>query len=104
MFHTTKTWGHDLGLSCCFRQWRAQSHCRHMHGYALSIRIDFESEHLDERGWVLDFGSLQPIKAQLAATFDHKTVIAADDPERAWFEHAQQLGLVDLVVLPGVGC
>ena len=32
MFLSTKTYGHDLGLSAAFRQWRAESHCRLIHG------------------------------------------------------------------------
>ena len=36
VWRSTKTYGHEEGLSCCFRQWRAtHSHCRLLHGYAL---------------------------------------------------------------------
>ena len=41
-WQVTKTYGHDLGLSCCFRQWGASSHCRFLHGYALSFSFTFE--------------------------------------------------------------
>ncbi|SVB70610.1 uncharacterized protein METZ01_LOCUS223464, partial [marine metagenome] len=27
MYQSTKTYGNEVGLSCCFRQWRADSHC-----------------------------------------------------------------------------
>lgn len=33
-----------------------------------------------------------------------KTVVAADDPELAWFREAARRGLADIVVLPAVGC
>ena len=40
------------GFSCCFRQWRAtKTHCRFLHGYAVSFKVTFEGE-LDHRNWV----------------------------------------------------
>lgn len=103
-FTSTKTYGHDIGLSCAFRQWKADSHCRYVHGYALSIRIEFEADELDDRNWVVDFGGLKSLKKELQDTFDHKTVISSDDPALEWFEKAHQLQILDLVVLDGVGC
>jgi 6-pyruvoyltetrahydropterin/6-carboxytetrahydropterin synthase len=80
-FRATKTYGHDLGLSCCFRQWRAQSHCHHLHGYALAFELVFEADQLDEHGWVIDFGALKPIKQSLVDLFDHAMQVAEDDPQ-----------------------
>lgn len=79
-FRSTKTYGHDIGLSCCFRQWRSASHCRFLHGYALAVHLEFEADDLDARSWVMDFGSLKPVRQWLVQTFDHKTLVAADDP------------------------
>lgn len=104
MYRSSKTYGHDIGLSACFRQWRAQSHCRFLHGYALSIHLEFEADELDERNWVVDFGSLKSFKGQLEDTFDHRLVVAADDPELKTFEALETLGLAKVVVLPDVGC
>lgn len=102
---STKTWGHDVGLSTCFRQWRSHhSHCRFLHGYALSVRLEFEAATLDDRNWVVDFGGLKDLKRQLEDTFDHKTVIAQDDPELEWFQEGERRGLLDLVVVEAVGC
>lgn len=39
-------------------------------------------------GRVVDFGGLKELRAILEGTFDHKTVVAADDPELAWFREA----------------
>ena len=36
-FLSSKKYGHDRGLSTAFRQWRADSHCRFMHGYSLEF-------------------------------------------------------------------
>lgn len=103
-FISSKTYGHDIGLSCAFRQWRATSHCRLIHGYALAIRIEFEAHELDERGWVIDFGALDSLKSRLVGTFDHKTLVAADDPSLARFHEMAELDLLDLIVVPAVGC
>lgn len=104
MYISTKTYGHEIGLSSCFRQWRAQSHCKFLHGYALAVRLEFGAEDLDERNWVVDFGSLKSFKGLLEDTFDHKTIVAEDDPQLEMFRTLEAQGLVQLRVLPGVGC
>lgn len=104
-YRSTKTYGHNVGLSACFRQWRAShSHCRFMHGYALAFRFEFEADELDHRNWVVDFGSLKPLKAKLEAMFDHQTVVAQDDPQLAVFHEMENFGLIQLQVLEAVGC
>jgi 6-pyruvoyltetrahydropterin/6-carboxytetrahydropterin synthase len=105
VYRSTKTYGHSEGLSCCFRQWRAtDSHCRLIHGYALAFRFVFATNRLDERNWCFDFGGLKPVKEWLKHMFDHTMLVAEDDPERARFEDLHRLGLVDLRLLPAVGC
>lgn len=104
MFRSTKCFGHDLGLSAAFRQWRAASHCRLVHGYALAVRFEFEADILDERNWVVDFGSFEDVKQFLREHFDHKLLVAADDPQRGTFEALGNLGLADVVVVPATGC
>lgn len=91
-------------MSAAFRQWRAMSHCQFVHGYALAVRLEFEAEALDERNWVVDFGSFAPVKDYLRNTFDHKLLVAFDDPDRAKFEALGRLGLADVVVVPATGC
>ena len=105
LYRSTKSYDHNEGLSCCFRQWRAgESHCRLMHGYALAFRFDFATHELDERNWCLDFGGLKWLRTWLHDWFDHTTLVAADDPHRAEFERLEKLGLIDCRVLPAVGC
>jgi 6-pyruvoyltetrahydropterin/6-carboxytetrahydropterin synthase len=102
-FQSSKTYTHSVGLSCCFRQWRAtHSHCSKLHGYALKVELIWEGE-LDERNWVMDFGGLKKVKQFLEATFDHKTLIARDDPQRMYFERLAELEIIDLVMLSAVG-
>lgn len=104
-YQSTKTFGHDLGISCAFRQWRAtHSHCSKIHGYALSVTMVFEADTLDARNWVMDFGGFKQIKQEIMDTFDHKLVVAADDPMLDEFKHLHKLGVADVVILPKVGC
>lgn len=103
-YRSTKTYDHNVGLSCAFRQWRADSHCRYLHGYALAVKFVFEADELDARNWVVDFGSLKSLKGWLEDTFDHKTVVAEDDPELGLFRLMEERGLCQLRVLPAAGC
>ena len=104
-FYSTKNYDHNEGLSCAFRQWRAtHSHCRLIHGYALAVKFTFGCKKLDDRNWVQDFGGLKDIKKWLKHMFDHTTVIAEDDPERDMFKELEKKGIIDLRIIPAVGC
>jgi 6-pyruvoyltetrahydropterin/6-carboxytetrahydropterin synthase len=109
LFYVTKTYDHSLGLSACFRQHRATSHCRFLHGYALSFKLTFCASQTDENGWVIDFGSLKAVKTFLIEHFDHRLIVAEDDPDKGTFEALGQMTenfnpLADVLVLPAVGC
>ncbi len=101
---STKTYGHEIGLSACFRQWRAESHCRLLHGYALAVRFEFGADELDVRNWVVDFGSLKSLKGWLEDTFDHTLLVAEDDPALNTLKMLEPLGLARVVVVPATGC
>ena len=101
---SAKRYGHDRGFSCCFRQWRARSHCSQLHGYALAFKLTFSAAKLDERNWVIDFGGLSEIKEWLENMFDHTTLVARDDPEIEWFAAAHEKGLLRLTIMQDVGC
>ena len=121
-FYSTKTYGNDRGLSCCFRQWRAShSHCSTLHGYSLGIKLVFECDTLDEKNWCMDFGGLKQFKAWADHMFDHTLVVAEDDPMLDFFKHMNEIvdidskdhlsklpyergALCDLRIVPGVGC
>lgn len=90
------------GFSTTFRQWRADSHCKYLHGYALSVRITFEGK-LDKNNWVFDFGGLQEEKEWLSFLLDHTTIVAKDDPELRQFEILYEKQIIQLRVLPAVG-
>jgi 6-pyruvoyltetrahydropterin/6-carboxytetrahydropterin synthase len=102
---STKKYGHDVGLSCCFRQWRAtHSHCSSLHGYALSFKFVFGCISLDDKNWVADFGNLKELKAELQKNFDHTLAVAQDDPNIGSFLELQHRGLAKVVVFRNVGC
>ena len=103
-YQSTKTYGNDRGLSCCFRQWRADSHCNLIHGYSLGFTFIFEADVLDERNWVYDFGNCKWIKEFLEENFDHTLVISSDDPRLGKFKELNDTGLARLKVIHGVGC
>lgn len=103
VFESGKTYTHSIGLSCCFRQWRAQSHCKYLHGYSLQVTLTFRSLELDERNWVVDFGSLKSFKGWLEDMFDHKTLVAEDDPEYNTIIALAEKGICQPVALPNVG-
>jgi 6-pyruvoyltetrahydropterin/6-carboxytetrahydropterin synthase len=108
-FQSTKLFD---GFSCVFRQWKAEgTHCRFLHGYGVSFRVWFEGK-LDERNWVWDFGGMKRAKGTIDNMnpkewmdymFDHTTIIAEDDPGIGGFKTMDQLGIIQLRVLPAVG-
>ena len=103
-FYSTKTYGHERGFSCAFRQWKADSHCNLIHGYSLSFSFVFGGTDLDERNWVVDFGSLKPLEQWLRENFDHTMAVAKDDPMYGAFTDLHEVGLINMVPMKGVGC
>jgi len=92
----------ELG-SCAFRQPKAESHCRFLHGYRLTAKFWFSANQLDENNWVVDFGSLDHLKERLKKQFDHTTVLDKDDPYIDEFTHLEEEGIIDLRLMSGVG-
>lgn len=87
-----------------YRQWRADSSCRLLHGYALSFHFEFEADTLDARNWVMDFGSLRPLKSLLEDWFDHTLLVAHDDPQREQLLHLGDVGLAKITEVEKTGC
>jgi len=100
------------GFSTVFRQWKAETtHCKYLHGYAVSFRVWFEGD-LDERNWVWDFGGMKRSKGKIDGMnpkewfnwlLDHTTVIAEDDPYLEHFKQMDKDGIIQLRILPAVG-
>lgn len=101
------------GFSTCFRQYKAESHCRFLHGYALKFEIVFEALTLDQKNWVQDFGFLKqssfkmdgkPIKEWFNYMFDHTTIVSRYDPEYEHFKELNKMGIIQMRELDNVGC
>lgn len=93
----------DLG-PVAYRQWRADSHCNQIHGYALSFKFEFECDDLDARNWCVDYGSLRPLKDLLEEWFDHTLLVAQDDPQRDQLLTLGQAGLAKITEVEATGC
>lgn len=103
-YRSTKTYTSERGYAVAYRQHRADSHCNKIHGYALGFHFEFESDDLDARNWVVDFGSLKSLKEKLDEWFDHSLLVAEDDPEFKTFEELHRKGLIKMVVVERTGC
>lgn len=102
-YFITKTLNPNKGYPCVFRQWRANSHCRWLHGYDLIFSITIEADELTKEGWVFDFGKFGPLKDRIEAHFDHKLLIAEDDPMKDQIRELAILDVANVVILPHVG-
>lgn len=114
MFSSTKKIN---GFSTCFRQEKsAPIHCSKLHGYSIEFEVEFEGE-LDDRNWVVDFGFMKRSKNKIRRElneftvdewfkymFDHTVIVAYDDTQLEWFKSADQAQVLNLRVLPAVGC
>jgi len=108
-FQSTKVFD---GFSTVFRQWRAEhTHCKYLHGYAVSFKLWFEGE-LDERNWVWDFGGFRRSQTKIEGMtarqwmsymFDHTLIVAEDDPALPQFMAMDQQGLVQIRVVTTTG-
>ena len=100
---STKTYKHLAPVA--YRQWRADSHCCKLHGYALSFHFEFECDTLDARNWCLDFGALRnPLKSKLEEWFDHALLVSQDDPHREALLNLGKLGIAKITEVEKTGC
>ncbi len=102
-YFSSKKYGHERGLSAAFRQWKADSHCKYMHGYSLEFEFEFGATQLNEKNWVVDFGGLKELESWLRNNFDHKTLVASDDPELSIFQELNERGIIDMVIVESTG-
>jgi len=114
------------GFSTCFRQWKASdTHCKYLHGYGVYFDLTF-CGGLDHRNWVIDFGFMKRLPVDMTYApnslkpsekrsfnsfdewfkfmFDHTVVIAENDPCYESFMQLCQQHVIQLRVVPNVGC
>ena len=87
-----------------YRQWRADSHCNIIHGYAFSMKFYFGTDDLDARNWAADYGGLGELKDVLKGFFDHRLLVAEDDPELEMYKELEKRNMAKLTILPRLGC
>ena len=84
----------------------------YLHGYAVSFRVWFEGD-LDHRNWVFDFGGMKRAKTKINGMqpkefftwlLDHTTIVAQDDPYLEQFKQMDKDGIIQLRIVPSVGC
>ena len=100
----TSTKEYVQGFPCAYRQWKAQSHCNQIHGYAFTFKFYFSTNDLDAYNWVVDYGGLKPLKALLEDWFDHTLLMAVDDPQREEFLRLRDLGMAKITEVEKTGC
>jgi 6-pyruvoyltetrahydropterin/6-carboxytetrahydropterin synthase len=67
--------------------------------------VEFESDSLDVRNWVVDFGGLKPLKAQLEEWFDHAFLVAEDDPHKDEIvDLVKRTGVAKITFVEKTGC
>ena len=103
MFQSTKKIG---PISTCHRNWKAASNpnrnskkCAYIHGYSRWVEFTFQGE-LDCHQWVQDFGDCRFIKEFLEKEWDHRVLVAGNDPELETLGKLHEQGLIDLNVIP----
>ena len=87
-----------------YRQWKDDGNCSLIHGYSLSFYFEFESDSLNHRNWVCDFGGLRPLKDKLETWFDHCYLLAEDEPYYEEIKKLGDLGLMKITEVEATGC
>ena len=102
MFKSTKKLG---PISTGHRNWMAESNlnrdsqkCAWCHGYSRYIEFTFDGD-LDEKQWVYDFGDLKFVKNWLEENWDHKTLIASNDPKLEKLKEMESENLIKLTIV-----
>lgn len=92
-----------IGFPCTHRQWRADSHCKFVHGYSREFYFEFACNELTKEQWVMDFGGLKEVKRWLESMFDHTFLASEDDPYLEEFVRLDKDGVIQLRVMPNAG-
>ena len=86
-------------ISTGHRQWKDDGHCSFVHGYGRYVEFTFACEERDERDWVMDFGDLRDVKKWLEEQWDHRLLLAHDDPFIGLFEGLHKVGVANINII-----
>lgn len=64
--------------------------CQKIHGHSYVVEVFLKSEKLDKHGMVIDFKIIKESVGHLVDMFDHKLVVAKDNPKE-WMRKAAEL-------------
>ena len=103
-YKVVKTYGHDKGFSCAFRQWSAESHCSYIHGYSLGFTVTIGSDKLNQQNWVYDFGDFNFLEDWLREHFDHTLLVAINDPHKDEIKSLNKNKIARIVEVPEISC
>jgi len=96
MYISTKRIG---PISTGHRQWRDEGHCKWVHGYGRYVKFTFACNALDDKMWCMDFGDLKWVKKWLEDQWDHRLLLASDDPLLPEFRKLHDLGALNMNVM-----
>lgn len=68
--------------------------CKKLHGHSYKVEVELGADHLDENGFIIDFGELKPFQEYLDLAWDHRTILTYDDPL------TQQLADYEIMIMP----
>lgn len=81
------------------RNWNSGTRCARIHGYARTVEITIVARELDDRQWVMDLGNLRFIRDELVEMWDHKQLVADNDPLLEDFKRLEDKGALSLTIL-----
>ena len=80
------------------RHWRAETHCARIHGYARTVELTLATLSL-EKGWVMDLGDLKFVREFLMEAWDHRLLVADDDPLLEDIKALEAKGVLSLNIM-----
>lgn len=104
IYISTKTFTENDGLSCSYRLWQSANQHQKLHGAALCFKLVFECHHLTDDKQTIDLLDLEHVRDWLRSNFSFTVCVAHDDPELESFVALSQKGLIDIRIMPAVGC
>jgi len=87
-------------LKAAHRNWRHDGHCAKVHGENWTFDITFEARELDNCGFVIDFGKLEPLRMWLNLVFDHVVIVEKDDPSLELFKSLDKNNIMRISIVP----
>lgn len=80
----------EFGIDAGHRLHNHEGKCKHLHGHRYTFQVWFISDHLDQVGRVVDFGTIKnKIGGWLENHWDHGLILSEVDPMTKFFADSQ---------------